>query len=83
MVCYQVLLTYLLKLNQIWRSKDISKGTKLKVYETLVLSTLLNNSETWTVEEVQKNRLKVFEMTCLLKIEGVTRRDKIRNEEIL
>ena len=26
--------------------------------------------------------LKVFEMACLRKIEGVTRRDRIRNEEI-
>ena len=34
------------------------------------------------MKEAQKNRLKVFEMTCLRKIEGVTRRNKIRNEEI-
>jgi len=33
--------------------------------------------------EKQKQRLRVFEMACLRRIEGVTRRDKIRrNEEI-
>jgi hypothetical protein len=69
-------------LNQVWITKDISKATKVKVYETLVLSALLYNSETWTVKEAQKKRLKVFEMACLRKIEGVTRREKIRNEEI-
>ena len=50
----------------------------------LVLSmcTLLYNTETWTMKEKQKQRLRVFEMACLWKIEGFTRRDRIRNEEI-
>ena len=54
----------------------------MRVYETLVKSVLLYNSETWTLKEKDKSRLRVFEMTCLRKIEGVTRRDRIRNEEI-
>ena len=57
-------------------------ATKMRVYETLVLSALLYNSETWTLKVTQQRRLKVFEMACLRKIEGVTRRDRIRNEEI-
>ena len=40
------------------------------------------NVETWTLREKQKQRLRVFEIACLRKIEGVTRRDRIRNEEI-
>src|SRR6218665_557752 len=52
------------------------------MYEVLVLSTLLYNAETWTLREKQKQRLRVFEMTCPRKIEGITRRDRIRNEEI-
>src|SRR6218665_180516 len=53
------------------------------MYETLVLSILLYNAETWTLMEKQKQRLRVFEMACLRRIEGGTRRDKIRrNEEI-
>ena len=69
-------------LNQIWTSREISRPTKIQVYETLVLSALLYNAETWTLKEVQKNRLRVLEMTFLRKIEGVTRRDRIRNKEI-
>jgi hypothetical protein len=56
--------------------------TKVKVYKMLVLSVLLYNSETWTLKEEQIWRLKVFNMACLRKLEGVTRRDRIRNEEI-
>ena len=54
----------------------------MQMYETLVQSVLLYNSETWTLREAQKRRLRVFEMVCLRKIEGVTRRDRIRNEVI-
>ena len=61
--------------------QKLSKQTKMRVYETLVKSVLLYNSETWTLKEKDKSRLRVFEMTCLLKIERVTR-DRIRNEEI-
>ena len=63
-------------------SKDLSKATKIRMDETLVLSTLLYNASTWTLKEKQKQRLAVFEIACLRRIEGVTRRDKLRNEEI-
>ena len=69
-------------MNRIWTSKELSKQTTMRVYETLVKSVLLYNSETWTLKEKDKSKLRVFEMTCLQKIEGVTRKDRIRNEEI-
>ena len=57
--------------------KNSFKQTKMRVYETLVKSVLLYNSETWTLKEMMdKSRLRVFEMTCLRKIEGMTRRDR-------
>ena len=67
---------------QVWTSKELTKATKMRVYETLVLSALLYNAETWTLKEAEKQRLGVFEMACLRKIEGVTRRDRIRNTDI-
>jgi len=53
---------------------------KITVYESLVLSVLLYNSETWTLKVISAQRLKSFEMTCLRKIEGVTRRDRQAQE---
>src|SRR5664279_1800877 len=38
------------RLNKIWTAKEISKATKMKAYEVLVLSVLLYNSETWTLK---------------------------------
>ncbi len=69
-------------LDKIWRAKDISVKTKVRVYETLVLSLLLYNSETWALKEETKRRLLVFEMTCLRRITGISRKDKIRNTTI-
>jgi len=70
------------RLSKIWRSRDISLSTKVKVYETLVLSILLYNAETWTLTEELNKRLRVFEMSCLRRIAGVTRQDRVRNEVI-
>jgi Reverse transcriptase (RNA-dependent DNA polymerase) len=69
-------------LSCIWKSNDISNNTKTRVYETLVLSILLYNSETWILREADKSKLRVFEMNCLRKIQGITRRDRKRNDDI-
>ena len=70
------------KLNSIWKSSEISTQTKLELYRVLVLSIATYGSETWTLKKKDQQRLLVFEMTCLRKIRGVTRRDKIRNTAI-
>jgi len=62
-----------------WSSKDISIDVKMKFYKTLVLRVLLYNVETWSMKRTQENGSNVFEMSCLRKIVGVTRRDRIRN----
>jgi hypothetical protein len=69
-------------LASIWRAEGISVKTKVRVYETLVLSLLLYNSETWALKEETKQRLLVFEMACLRRITGISRRERIRNTVI-
>ena len=66
----------------VWESRDNSIKTKVRVYEALVKSVLLYNSETWTLKRSDENRLRVFEMAVLRRICGVSLRDKWRNEEI-
>ena len=52
-------------------------------YKTLVLlRCLLYNSETWTVKHSPEQRLTVCEMACLRRILGVTRRDRLHNDDI-
>jgi len=49
-------------LHNVWRAKDISKRVKTKLYQTLVQSILLYNTETWTLNEHNKKQLAVFEV---------------------
>jgi len=53
------------------------------LYQTLVQTIILYNSETWTLKEEQKRKLRVFEMSVLRKICGVTRRDHRRKLDVL
>jgi len=63
-------------------SKDISVTANVKVYEALVLSVLLYNAETWSIKQEPKQRLLVFEMACLRRIAGDSRREHQRNTDI-
>ena len=59
-------------LSAIWASKEICEGTKIRVYRSLILSILLYNSETWTLKDTDKRRLRVFEMSVLRRILGIS-----------
>ena len=70
------------KLNPILNSQVIKRQTKLELHRVLVLSIATYGAETWTLKKSDEQRLRVFEMACLRKIQGVTRLDKIRNTKI-
>jgi len=70
-------------LGKVWKAKDISKATKVLLYQTLIQSVISYNAETWTLKEEHKRKLRIFEMSVLRKISGVTRRDHVRNLDIL
>ena len=49
----------------VWERRGISLETKLKVYQAVVLTTLLYSSETWTVYRRHKKILNHFHFRCL------------------
>ena len=55
-------------LNNVWRSTDYSAKTKLKLYQSCVLSTLLYGSECWSMTEKDLNSLCVFHNKNLRRI---------------
>ena len=69
-------------LNTIWTAKDITIPTKVTLYQTLVLPIVLHGSETWTLKAADERRLNTFEMSCLRRILGVSRRERLRNDHI-
>ncbi len=53
-----------------------------RLYEVVVVPTALYGAEMWNVRESERNSLDVFEMRCLRSMVGVTRIDRVRNEEV-
>ena len=72
------------KLTQrVWANRRLTLRTKVLVYRSCVLTTLLYASETWVIYAKQVRRLNSFHMRCLRKIMGISWQDKVSNVEIL
>ena len=60
-----------------------SDDTKLKVYRSVVLPTLLYACETWTVYQQHAKRLNHFHTSCLRKLLKIKWQDRIPDTEVL
>ena len=66
----------------VFSNRDIKLSTKIRVYQTLVLSRLLYGAETWALPERLLRRLEVFHRQCLRSLLRISMRDHITNEEV-
>ena len=71
------------QLNPVWRSRQYGKETKLKIYNTCVLSVLLYGSECWRMTQRDTIRLSTFHTTCLRKICRIFWPETMRNTDLL
>ena len=69
-------------LTPVWRSKVISRKTKLRIFNTNVKSVLLYGSETWRVTKANSTKLQTFINKCLRSIMGIHCPEVITNEEL-
>ena len=67
---------------EVLERKELKKATKMRVYNAIVLSTMLYGNETWTVMKRPESRLGATEMAYLRRVEGVTRIDRVRNADV-
>ena len=58
-------------LNAVWKSSQYSIKTKLKLYQSYILSTLLYGSECWRMTEHDFAKLSFFHTTSLRKIQRI------------
>ena len=58
-------------LNAVWRSSQYSTKTKLKLYKSCILLTLLYRSECWRMTEHDLAQLSSFHTTSLRKIQHI------------
>ena len=52
------------KLATVWKSKEISLTVKLQLFDSLILSILFYNSETWVTTKVMKKEIDSFGTSC-------------------
>jgi hypothetical protein len=55
-------------LQNIWRSKEISEKTKIRLFNSNIISVLLYGCESWRVTNTNTSKLQIFINKCLRKI---------------
>ena len=70
-------------LNNVWRSSQHSTKTKLKIYQSCVMSTLLYGSECWRMIESDITKLSVFHTKNLKRILQIFWPHTISNQQLL
>ena len=69
-------------LNKLWRTRDISLRTKLRIFNSNVKSVLLYGCETWNASQTCIKRIQVFINKCLRMLLKIRWTDKVTNEEV-
>ncbi|PZC84789.1 hypothetical protein B5X24_HaOG203779 [Helicoverpa armigera] len=71
------------KLKKVWRNRNITKATKIRLMRTLVFPIFLYAAETWTVRELEKGKIDALEMWCWRKMLGISWTEFRTNVSIL
>ena len=70
------------RLKIIWRDKNISLASKVKLVRTLILSTFLYACESWTLTAEIERRIQALEMRCYRRLLNISYKDHVTNEEV-
>jgi len=70
------------RLSNVWKNKNIRLTVKIRLYESLVISTLLYGAESWPLSVTQMKKLEAAHHKFQRRLLGITWRDKVRNEDI-
>ena len=60
----------------------IIKKAKKCLYEGVIVPTALYGAEAWSMRSAERRKGNVLEMKCLRSLVGVSRMDRVRNEEV-
>ena len=66
------------KLKPIWRDKNISLGSKVKLMRSIFLYAF----ESWTLTAELEKRTQAFEMRCYRRLLNISYKDHVTNEEV-
>ena len=66
----------------VWKQKELSRRTKVKVHNVIVVPTLMHGCETWVLNKQQESAGQATEMRILRRIVERSRVEGVRNVEI-
>ena len=66
----------------VMKNRGLGMDVKKVLYEKVIVPTVMYGSELWGMKVSERRRLNVFEMKCLRSMAGVSRLDRLRNEEV-
>jgi Pyruvate/2-oxoacid:ferredoxin oxidoreductase gamma subunit len=69
-------------LTPILKNKHVNLDTKRTLYNIIFIPSLCYHCQTWTLTAQENRKIIATEMRCLRRILNITRRDRIRNDEI-
>ena len=72
----------LVKLSNIWKSKDIKITNKIYFLRTLVISIFLYGCEAWTLSVAIRRKIDAFEMKAYRRLLNITWKDRRTNESV-
>ena len=64
---------------KLWNENMISRKLKREYYERVVIPSVVYGSETLSLSEQERRKIKVFEVMCLRNICGIRGVDRVRN----
>ena len=62
--------------------KKMPRKLKVRLYKTVIRPIILYGAETWTMNKKEEKILETTEMRMLRRIRGVTRTDRMRNQDL-
>ena len=70
------------RLKILWRDKNISLASKVKLMRTLILSTFPYACESWTLTAEIERRIQALEMRCYRRLLNISYKYHVTNEEV-
>ena len=70
-------------LDSIWKSRDITLPTKVRLVKAMVFPVVMYGCESWTVKKIERQRIDVFELRCWRRLLRVTWTARRSNQSIV